>query len=222
MNIGEHVDKLLAIDECLALIDHLLERHRHHSNDHIQEQDQRHESAKEKDEPEEPRVICIANKGTRNGLKVSNCQRVRVKNRFDEAFDPVVTVDGLIRVLIEDVEQERLCYDHEEKHASNLSRTLDDFEELADEGLEELEDLQEAEELQVQDQNYSYHEAAEDAILFTIELILPNVDRFLLSEDHKPDHEYENYQFDQAIEGRKIVRQAKLADVQEHTIALVK
>ena len=147
MNIGEHVDKFLPIDECLTLIDHLLKCHRHHSNDHIQEQDQRHESAKEKDEPEEPYVIRILNKGTCDGLKVSNCQRVRVKNRFNEAFEPIVSVDGLKRVLIENVKQERLRYNHEEKHTSNLSRALDNFKELADEGLEEFEDLQEAEEL---------------------------------------------------------------------------
>ena len=69
---------------------------------------------------------------------------------------------------------------HEEEHACDLGRAFDDLEELADEGLEELENFQEAKQLQVKEKDGSYFNAAMNVLLVFIDGGVPVSDRDLL------------------------------------------
>ena len=109
----------------------------HDGDDHVEDDKHGDERTNEEDCPEHDDVFRVADE-VLSDLKVAQRQPIRVDKRVTETLQPLVL--RLLRVLVEDPEEDRLAHDDRREHSADRQGSVHDLDELAHEVGEELED----------------------------------------------------------------------------------
>ena len=141
--------------ECFSVFTNALKSGPHDGNHHVEDDEQRHDSRNQKDDPEDKLVLEVFLEVACK-VKISERKPVRV-NDTEQNTTPAF-VASLSRVLVNSPEHESLSQHDEAKHTCQGHHVIDDFLHLASEHCEKVKDSDSQEQFERVEQDNQNHE----------------------------------------------------------------